>query len=193
MAVIGEGTALVALQPGALEALVSNMRAGFAPAAHSHGASGIEDGAVTYAKLSADAVAALAPPAPYDVLFEDADGSSASRVPLSAAVLGEGREPYLRLVLHLVADTDGTPWAAAACVPAGPGWRSASSVKALLPVSIASSGGLRTHFGNATIRASEIGWGQEIQVGLDASTGALTATSTAARTVRVTRVEGWRV
>jgi hypothetical protein len=37
----------VALIPGALEALVSNIRSGFAPSSHTHGTSGIEDGAVT--------------------------------------------------------------------------------------------------------------------------------------------------
>lgn len=52
MSVIGEGSEFVALMPGALEALVSNIREGFAAIAHTHGTSGIEDGAVTNAKLA---------------------------------------------------------------------------------------------------------------------------------------------
>ena len=52
MSVIGEGSEFVALMPGALEALVSNIRSRFALVSHTHGTSGIQDEAVTIAKLA---------------------------------------------------------------------------------------------------------------------------------------------
>ncbi len=54
MSVIGEGSEFVALMPGALEALVSNIRGRFALTSHTHGTSGIRDSAITVAKLASD-------------------------------------------------------------------------------------------------------------------------------------------
>ena len=54
MSVIGEGSEFVALMPGALETLVSNIRSRFALASHTHGTSGIKDSAITAAKLASD-------------------------------------------------------------------------------------------------------------------------------------------
>lgn len=52
MPVIGEGSSFVALAPGGLETLVSNIRSRFAAISHTHGTSGIQDEAVTIAKLA---------------------------------------------------------------------------------------------------------------------------------------------
>ena len=54
MSVIGEDSEFVALMPGALETLVSNIRSRFALTSHTHGTSGIQDSAVTAAKLASD-------------------------------------------------------------------------------------------------------------------------------------------
>lgn len=87
---IGEGSAFVALLPGALETLVSNIKTRFAAATHTHGTSGIEDGAVTPAKLSTrtreliDAAAVSGPPA--TVLF-DASTDGAVELTTSTATV----------------------------------------------------------------------------------------------------------
>lgn len=78
MSVIGEGSEFVALMPGALEALVSNIRSRFAPASHTHGTSGIQNGAVTVAKLAGDVTDLIdaAGGCPTVTVYDaDADGS----------------------------------------------------------------------------------------------------------------------
>ena len=78
MSVIGEGSEFVALMPGALEALVSNIRSRFAAASHTHGTSGIQNSAITVAKLASDVTDLIDAAGGYPtvtVYDADADGS----------------------------------------------------------------------------------------------------------------------
>lgn len=102
MSVIGEGSEFVALMPGALEALVSNIRGRFATASHTHGTSGIQDSAITVAKL-ADEVTDLIDEAggyPTVTIFDaDADGDVEVTATSTSVTLSESPATVARMRL----------------------------------------------------------------------------------------------
>ena len=102
MSVIGEGSEFVALMPGALEALVSNIRSMFAAASHTHGTSGIRDSAITVAKLASDVTDLIDAAGGYPtvtVFDSDADGDVEVTATSTNVTLSESPEDAARMRL----------------------------------------------------------------------------------------------
>ena len=200
MPVIGEGTSLVAFVPGALEALVSNIRTKFARVGHTHGTSGIEDGAVTADKLSSDVLAAMGGVSEadlYDVLFEDDDGATGT-LTLANAVTGYGATAYKRLVIY--------HWAC----PGSAGSRCHGSTtlemtspmqyserNVALSSAVCSGSTFYQFFPLARLSGSKMYVYNEYQGAVNGSSGkvngATASTSSGEFKVHVTRIEGWKV
>ena len=198
MPAIGEGSSFVTLIPGALETLVSNIRSGFAPSSHTHGTSGIEDGAVTSAKLSADVLASLGVSSSdlYDVLYDDATGTVGS-VTLAKAVTGYSAEPYKRIVIYYcsTAGSQSTKYYHSLVVEMTSTMQYSERNLALC-IPMCSGSTYYQYFSMARLSGSNISRNSEYQFAINGSSNKVTVTTANAdadKKILITRVEGWKV
>lgn len=195
---IGEGSRFVALLPGALETLVNNIKSGFATAGHTHGTSGIEDGAVTADKLSADVLAAMgggSEPDLYDVLFED-DAGAVGTIRLAKAVTGGSAEAYKRVVIYhwIDPDSSGLPrYGSTMIETVSPSVVGDRFIALCASMNVGST--FHQYYSTARLSGSRLVTVGEYHFAVNGSSGSVSATSASAADykIHVTRIEGWKV
>ena len=195
---IGDGSSFVAFQPGALETLIFKIRTRFSPISHTHITADIEDEAITAAKLSPDAIAALGVSSSdlYDVLYDDATGTVGS-VTLAKPVTGYNAEPYKRIMIYYcsTAGSQSTKYYHSLVVEMTSTMQYSERNLALC-IPMCSGSTYYQYFSMARLSGSYISRNSEYQFAINGSSNKVTVTSANAdedKKILITRVEGWKV